>query len=112
MSNPDHLYEADKIRIQNEAKVRTAMERPNFIKEQYEIWREETGTPIEGKTLTESLRGQAERAYARAWLAEGREIKMGREINKLQQRIARQRKANRELRHALQEAQAEAQVRQ
>jgi hypothetical protein len=87
--NP-HLYEADKVRINNEAKVRTAAEQPNFAEREFEKWRATGERHMKDETFVD--------AWAKvAWLAEGRMIAMGRELARAQARIGRQRKANREL---------------
>lgn len=89
-----HLFEADKARIQNEAKVRTALEDPNFAEREFQRWREGKRRDLERESFAT--------AWAKvAWLAEGRVLAMGRELAKVQARIGRQRKANRELVRAL-----------
>ena len=100
MSDPTHLYEADKHRITNEAKVRTALEQPDFAQKEFEKWRASKERDME----REAQRDLFVNAWAKvAWLAEGRTIAMGRELAKLQHRIGRQRKANREQLRALRE---------
>jgi hypothetical protein len=104
MNDPDHLYEADKIRIQNEAKVRTAMEDPDFARREFERWQEARQARFK---RDDEIQGRDEESYyvnawaKVAWLAEGRELRMGRELEKLQQRIGRQRKTNRDQHRAL-----------
>lgn len=94
-----HLFEADKARIQNEAKVRTALEDPNFAEREFQRWREAKVKRLERE------KDSFVTAWAKvAWLAEGRMVAMGRELAKAQTRIGRQRKANRELVKQLQAA--------
>lgn len=89
MADSPHLFEADKERIANEAKVRTALEQPDFAEREFEKWKVEKDRRLKAESFAT--------AWAKvAWLAEGRESAMGRQLNKLQQRIGRQRKANRE----------------
>ncbi len=86
----EHLFEADKVRINNEAKVRTALEQPDFAQREFEKWRVQKERQLRNETFTN--------AWAKvAWLAEGRTLAIGRELAKAQARIGRQRRANREL---------------
>lgn len=92
MNDPNHLFEADKHRISNEAKVRTALEDPGFAQREFEKWRAAKEHQLEREKEQHYLSN----AWAKVvWLAEGRMLAMGRELAKAQQRIGRQRKANR-----------------
>lgn len=109
--DPNHLFEADKVRIRNEAKVRTAMEQPDFAETAFEEWREyrQKRFSRDEKIRQTYLEATDDKlfanAYARAaWMAEGREIAMGRELTKLQQRVGRQRNVNRRQHEALKQA--------
>lgn len=88
-----HLIEADHDKIQREAMIRTVLEEPDFASKAFERWRAEKERGIARDIARQSF---VEGWTRVAWLAEGRMHRMGREIGKLQKRIARQRKANRE----------------
>ncbi|MEJ7871974.1 MAG: hypothetical protein WKF67_06920 [Rubrobacteraceae bacterium] len=91
-----HLFEADKVRINNEAKVRTALSYPYFAERKFDKWKAQQEPQLKKESHTI--------AWAKeAWLAEGRTPVMGRELDKLQKRIGRQWEANRNQNHALKE---------
>lgn len=104
MNDLDHLYEADKHRIQNEAKVRTALEQPDFAEREFERWKGIREHHMEREMKRELENKSFVNAWAKvAWLAEGKMLALGREVDKLQRRIARQRRANREQLRQLQD---------
>lgn len=101
MTDPNRLYEADKMRIMNEAKVRTAMKDPAFVEREYEKYISRQERYFTRETLKDH---RITYWQLKAWMAEGRELLMGRELTKTQQRIGRLRKANREQHRALKDA--------
>lgn len=88
------LIEVDHARIRREAMIQTALGQPDFAQKEFEKYRKTQEHYLRKETMTT--------AWAKvAWLAEGRMSAMGRTLDKLQQRIGRQRKANREQHRAL-----------
>lgn len=99
-SQPCHLYEADKVRIANEAKVRTAMEDPDFAEREYRKWRASRERWRDSETHTSY--------WAKlAWLAEGRTLAMGRSLDKVSRRLGKQRQINKAQRKRIKELELE-----
>lgn len=100
--NPEHLYEADKWRIVSEAKVRTALEDPEFAEREFQKWKER-----DRKERDRDKRLGLDNYWSKlVWVAEGRTLAMGRILDKVSRRLGKQREINRAQRVRIAELEA------
>jgi hypothetical protein len=86
--------ERDQGTSRDRAREVTPEQSEAFVREQFRIWRESSGVLRNRGAFVDAW-------AARAWAYELARERMGRELDKLQRRIGRQREANRKMRDAL-----------